>query len=157
MKHLNKIVAALAVATALAPVQAGAEDVPFGGTISDTCTITVGSAGVLGTNATFDTIGSQQTGGSAGQATVYTNNSTLSLVASAPTGWSARPTGADDNATFSSSMSASGATAFSNIAHGNPQTLGHGVTAVDVDMQAVHGSGVFTAGLYSSLVTLTCS
>ena len=68
MKNYAKII--LAVAAVAAPMQALAVtgDVQFNGTVSNTCAITVGSAGSLTTNVGQTILGSEQAGGAAERA-----------------------------------------------------------------------------------------
>ena len=136
---MKNIVKLAAVATmALAPLQTNAAtgNIPFSGTVADTCVVTVGSPGTLGANAGFTTLGSQEAGGSAGTATVLTTGTAFSLSADAPSAFDSAPAGGGAGVTFASNYSATGDNAIAQTSGTVATALGAGTSAVSINMSA---------------------
>ena len=87
MKNALKVLAAVAV---IAPVQAysATGNIPFNGSVTDTCVITVGSAGTIMPNTAYTVLSSKEAGGAAGTATILATGNGYSVSADAPTAWS---------------------------------------------------------------------
>lgn len=158
---MKKLVIASAVAAAaLVPAQAFAAtgNIPFNGSVSNTCVITVGSSGTLGVSTDFATLGSTQAGGAPGSASVLATGSGFSLSADAPTAWDSAPTTGGSNVTFASTYSSTGPTVATNVAGTTATALNRGTHNVAINMSATKNvSGeTFEAGSYSATVVLRC-
>ena len=159
MKKITKLVAAFSVAAAVAPMQAQAatQGIPFNGSVSSTCVITLTGNGVLGASADFSTLASTEAGGAAGTATVVTNNSSFGLSADAPTSWDSAPATGGNNVSFAAAYSSAGATTASNVAGTTITSLNQGTHTVSIDMSAVKTVGeTFESGTYAATVVLRC-
>ena len=157
MKNLIK--AAGVAVLALAPMQAGAVtgNIPFNGSVTHTCVITVGPAGTITSNAGFTNLSSTNTGGASGSASVAATGNGFRISvdqATLPT----KPAADTSADTLASSYSTGGATSTSGVhtdAVGN--LLNHGTTSVSVDMSASKsGSDVYETGTYAGQVVLRC-
>lgn len=130
--------------------------VPFAGTVLTTCVLTVGTPGVLASDATFTSLASTNAGGAAGSVTALATGSGYKVSALAPTAFTASPTGGGDNVTFSASYSGTGSTSIGVTPGATPTTLATGTTILSVDMNAQKTSGTFAGGAYSAVVTVRC-
>ena len=154
MKSFQKILVAAAV---LAPVQsfAASGDVPFNGTIVDTCVITVGSGGTITPNSAYTVLSSKEAGGTSGRAALLVTGNSYSVTAEAPTAWSTAPASAS-SATFASEYDLSGANTAANVTGSTATRLANGTTNVNVDLTATLPSGNYEAGNYRAVVVLRC-
>lgn len=150
--------AAMAVLTFAVPAPVAAFDsqVPFTGTVLSTCLLTVGTPGVLTTNADYTSFSSANAGGISGIVTAVTTGIGYEVSTIAPTGFTLKPTGGDDNVTFSTTYTANGATNVGETAGTTATTLGLGATILTVNLGAVKSVGTFTAGAYATTVTVRC-
>ncbi len=155
MKKSAFLAAAIAAAV---PAQAFAVtgNVQFDGSVSNTCAITVNTAGTLATNVGQTVLGSEQAGGAAGTATIVTTSAAYQVSADAPTAWTAFPTGGDTNVTFAANYATTGATTISKTSGATQSALATGSTDVNVNMSATKSSGSFPTGTYGAVVTLRC-
>lgn len=152
MKNLLKSAALAAIV--LAPVHANAvtANIPFNGSVTHTCVITVGSSGALGVSSDFKTLSSSIGSGAAGSASVVATGNGFDISVSAPVSFDTKP-GDDTSAnTFAANYS---------VDSGSTQTsasdLTHGTHSVSVNMSAAKsGSNVFEAGAYTATVVLRC-
>lgn len=154
MRSLVKVMAAVAV---LAPVQVSAatQNIPFSGTIADTCVITMGSNGTIVPNAGYNQLSSTFAGGAAGTATILATGGGQNVSATAPAAFTSDP-GGTAGTTFSSTYDLSGATTATGVAGATTTNLNAGTTNVAVDLTAIHPGGTFGAGTYTATVVLTC-
>ncbi len=154
MKNYAKII--LAVAAVAAPMQALAVtgDVQFNGTVSNTCAITVGSAGSLTTNVGQTILGSEQAGGAAGTATIVATSAAYQVSTDAPIAFTTAPGGGGANVTYASNYATTGATTIAQTSSAN--ALAAGTTNVSVNMAATKTVGSFPSGNYVTTVTLRC-
>lgn len=154
MRSLVKVMAAVAV---LAPVQlnAATQNIPFNGTVADTCVITMGSNGTIVPNAGYTQLSSTFAGGAAGTATILATGGGQNVSATAPASFSAAP-GSAAGSTFTATYDLSGATTALGVAGATTTNLNAGSTNVAVDLTAAHPSGTFEAGTYTATVVLTC-
>jgi hypothetical protein len=144
-----------AQAFAASPAIAATGNVQFNGTVSHTCTITIGTAGVMTASADYRTLGSTQAGGSAGTATIAASGNAFKISVDAPT--LTKPASDTTTETLSSSYQTTGATSATGTNSSAPASLARGTTNVNVNMSAVKsGSNVFEAGTYSGTVVLRC-
>lgn len=151
------IFAAGVAAFALAPVQASAVtgNIPFNGTVTHTCTITVGPAGALAADASFQTLSSSIGSGSAGTASIVATGNGFNISVDAPT--LSKPAADTTSETLASSYSTSGATSVSGADTDPANNLSNGTTNVSINMSATKsGSDVFEAGAYTGTVVLRC-
>jgi hypothetical protein len=132
------------------------ETMTFSGTVDSTCLITINSAGIFGTSPDFTVLGTTETNGSAGTATILATGETFQLTATAPAVFTASPTGGDAGVTFASFYTATGATSAANVEGATPSTLAAGTTNLSVDLTATKAGGSFPAGNYAAEVTVTC-
>lgn len=155
MKKLAMLAAAAAVAMP-ASAFAATGDVQFDGSVSNTCSITVNSAGTLTTNVGQTVLGSEETGGAAGTATVVTTSAAYSISADAPLAFGTAPAGGNTSVTFAANYAASGPTTISQTPGGTASPLSTGSYDVDVNMAATKTSGSFPTGTYDATVVLRC-
>ncbi|MEX0347310.1 MAG: hypothetical protein AB3N20_20480 [Rhizobiaceae bacterium] len=153
MKSLFKVVAAVAV---LAPVQANAvtDNIPFNGTIADTCAITVGSSGTITPNAGYTQLSSNNAGGAPGTAVIMATGTGWEVDTVAPAAFSTEPV--VTASTFAVTYDLSGATTASNVPGATQTALTNGSTSVSVDLTATHPTGSYQAGTYAATVVLRC-
>jgi hypothetical protein len=159
MKIMSKIAAA-SVAALLVPASAFAAtgNIPFSGSVANTCVITVGSSGTLGVSADFATLGSSQAGGAAGSANVLATGAGFNLSADAPSAWDSAPATGGTNVSFSSTYSATGATTIPSTNGATLTALNAGNHSVAIGMAAqktVLGE-TFVSGSYDATVVLRC-
>lgn len=157
MKNLFK--AAGVAALMLAPMQAQAVtgDVPFNGNVTHTCVINVNSSGTLGVSTDFQTLGSEEAGGSAGTATIVATGNGFDISADAPTAFSTKPAADTSSNTFEANYATNGATSIGQVDGATANDLNNGTTNVIVNMSASKsGSDVFEAGAYAATVVLRC-
>ena len=155
MKAAVKLAGVIAV---LAPVQAFAAtgNIPFNGTVSDTCIITVGSSGTITPNTAFTVLGSTQPGGAPGTATILATGSGFDVFADAPSAWGTAPASAS-SAVFATTYSLSGANTASNVAGTTGTALSNfGTTNASVNLTATLPSGTYESGTYAATVVLRC-
>ncbi|MFP1633224.1 hypothetical protein ACLB6G_15950 [Zhengella sp. ZM62] len=154
MKNALKVLAAVAF---IAPVQAysATGNIPFNGSVTDTCVITVGSAGTIMPNTAYTVLSSKEAGGAAGTATILATGNGYSVSADAPSAWSAAPASTPAT-TFAAEYDLSGANSATNVS-GNTQTaISHGSTSVNIDLTASLPSGTYESGTYAATVVLRC-
>jgi hypothetical protein len=145
MKYLVKLGV---VAMAMIPFHANAQVVNFGGSVLNTCTITVNTGGTLSPDAGNNNMNSAL--GSAGTATVVSTGPDFDLSVAA-TAW-AGPSSADTtSSTFDVTAGPNTGTGISSLSLTNA-----GSNEIDVDYFASSAAG-FSTGAYTSQATLTCS
>lgn len=154
---MKKFLKFAVVAAILAPVQAFAAsgDIPFNGTIVDTCVITVGSGGTIAPNSAYSVLSSKEAAGTSGKATLLVTGNAYSVSAEAPAAWSTAPASAS-SAVFASEYDLSGANTAANVAGATATPLANGTTNVNVDLTATLPSGTYEAGTYRAIVVLRC-
>jgi hypothetical protein len=158
VQGMKKVVFAAIAAGLLvsAPAHAVTGNIPFNGSVSNTCVITVGGSGTLAASTDYTVLGSEQTGGSAGTASVLATGAGFSLSADAPTSFSTAPATGNNNVVFEANYAATGA---NNIAKTDGLTktvLSRGTSAVTINMSGTKTSGTFEAGPYAATVILRC-
>lgn len=156
MKNLIKIGVAVLAMVPVHQANSASGNIPFNGSVADTCVVTVGAPGTLGANTSFTTLGSQEAGGAAGTATLLTTGSGFSLSADAPTAFDSAPTDGGTGVTFSANYSATGSNTISETNGATPTGLTRGNTNVTINMAADRASGVFPSGTYAATVVLRC-
>ncbi len=155
---MKKLAFAAIAAASLASGSANAAtgNIPFNGSVSNTCVITVGGSGTLAASTDFTILGSQQTGGAAGTASVLATGAGFSLSADAPTSFSTAPATGNTNVVFEANYSATGANTIAQTDGATPTALARGTNAVTINMSGTKTSGTFEAGSYSATVVLRC-
>ncbi len=153
MKNLFKVTAVLAVLT---PVHANAVtgNIPFNGSVSASCAITVGSSGTITPNATYSELSSANAGGAPGTASILAIGTSWNVSADAPSSFSTEPV--TTASTFSASYDLSGVTTAASVPGSTTTSLGNGTTNVSVNLTAAHPSGSYQAGTYAATVVLRC-
>lgn len=163
VRHFLKL--AMATAFVAVPMQANAvtNNIPFNGTVTHTCTITLTNAGgtLAADTANFQSLSSTNAGGQAGTADIVATGNTFQISIDAPSTFDSEPVADASAETFSASYSTSGANTLTGSATGGNNsggsTLSMGTTNVSVDLAASKsGSDVFEAGSYSATVVLRC-
>lgn len=161
MKNILKLAAAAAFVAV--PMQASAVtgNVPFNGTVTHTCTITVNNGGTMVADAGFQNLGSTIGAGVNGDADIVATGNTFQISIDAPSAFTTQPAADTTGETFLASYVATGDTSASGSAAGGSNsgasTLSQGSTNVDVDLVASKGgTDVFEAGTYSATVVLRC-
>jgi hypothetical protein len=152
MKNFVKL--AVVAGVLVAPVQAFAVtgDVLFNGDVSNTCAITVGSAGVMMPNVGQTQLSSENAGGSAGAASIVATSAAYQVSINAPTGFNTGSPVAPS--AFAAKYSATGASVYANQTGANP--LATGTTNVSVHLAATKTTGSYATGTYSATVVLRC-
>ncbi|MFK5979012.1 MAG: hypothetical protein QM488_09025 [Rhizobiaceae bacterium] len=171
MKHMNSKIRssrllAIVLGTALSCVavpfaNAGQGNVNFGGNVdaSSACIIVIRGGGTMTQSATGDQISSKNTGGNHGVADVYSWwNYDISL--DAPSFFTSRPTGGDDNVTFTASFSGTSIFRGRSFADQPGSTSvqlrrGPSVTRVQAHLTADRPDA-FPSGNYSAYTILRC-
>lgn len=153
MKKLALMGAAAAMALVPFQAQAVTGDIPFNGTVADTCTITAIGSGTLDSNTAFSEIGSGHGSGASGSAVITTNATTFDVGVDAPTAWGSSPAGTPVTS-FTAEYSTSGANTIATTS-ADTSLSAAGVTNVTVDMNA-STAGAFPSGTYSAIVVLRC-
>jgi len=152
LKNLLKSAALAAIV--LAPVHANAvtADIPFSGSVTHTCVITVGPSGTLGVSSDFKTLSSLATGGSAGSASVVSTGNGFDVSVTAPSSFSTSPTEDTSSTAFTASYTVNNGSSQSSASD-----LTNGTHAIKVNMAATKsGSNIFEAGAYAATVVLRC-
>jgi hypothetical protein len=162
MKFVTKILAA-SIAASLAPVQAFAltpasGNIPFSGSVSNSCIITVGAPGILAASTDFTVVGSEEASGSAGTATILTTGAGYSLMADAPLSFSAAPPTGNDNVTFEANYSVTGANIIPQTDGATSSPLQRGNSSVSINMSGTKNviGETFEEGTYAATVLLRC-
>ena len=161
MRNFLKL--AMASALVAVPMQASAVtgNVPFNGTVTHTCTITVNNGGTMVSDASFQTLASNIGAGVNGDADIVATGNTFQISIDAPNAFDSQPASDTTAETFNASYTTSGANSHSGSAAGGSNsgtnTLAMGTTNVDIDLSASKGgSDVFEAGAYQATVVLRC-
>jgi hypothetical protein len=152
MKKFVKL--AVVAGVLVAPVQAFAVtgDVLFNGDVSNTCAITVKTAGVMTPNVGQTQLSSENGGGSAGTADIVTTSAAYQVSVNAPTAFNTGSPAAPSS--FAAKYSTTGASVYANQTGANP--LATGTTAVNVHLAATKTAGSYATGTYSATVVLRC-
>ncbi len=157
---MKKLAMAVVAAASLAPFQANSanSNIPFGGSVGNTCVITVGPTGVLAASADFTVLGSEEAGGSAGTAQVLATGAGYALSADAPAGFASFPATGNTNVTFEANYSSTGANTIAQTDGGTATALGRGMNTVTVNMSGTKNvvGETFAAGAYTAVVILRC-
>jgi len=153
-------VAALASAAVVPATVAGAAtaNIPFGGSVANTCVINVGSSGTLAVNVNYDVLGSEEAGGAAGTADVLATGAGFNLSADAPAAFSVAPATGNDNVLFEANYSSTGANNIPQTDGATATALARGMNAVNVNMSGTKtvAGETFEAGAYAAEVVLRC-
>ena len=138
-----------------APAQADST-VSFTGLILDSCTLTLGTAGLLAADDEGSTLSSTAPGGLAAAATIIATSANYELEVDPVTNFALAPAGGQpDSATVTYSVQ--GVSTGSGILAGTPLDLGLGVSLVSLDTEAHKADGVFPAGAYRMDVVMRCA
>ena len=154
MEQLRLIALTAALLAAPLPAFAATGDVQFDAVVNNTCTITVGPAGVLSTNVGQTTLSSTNPVGSAGTADIPATSAAYSVSVNAPTSFATAPSGGGTNVTFAANYASAGATSVATTSSAAP--LNTGVSNITVNMTATKTSGSFPTGTYAAIVVLRC-
>lgn len=153
MKTFVKLAVAAAV---LVPAQAFAVtgDIPFSGTVTDTCVISGITNGTLAPNAGYTVLGSKEAGGVAGGANILVTGGSFDVSLDAVTAFGAGSPATPSSPSFATEYDLSGVTTATDATAAT--TLNAGATAVSVDLTATLPSGTYSSGTYSATVVLRC-
>ncbi len=158
MKNLLKLAGAVALMTVPMHVNAATGNIPFNGSVADTCVVTVTGSGTLAASTDFSVLGSEEAGGAAGTATLLTTGSSFSLSADAPASFSSAPATGNTNVNFEANYAATGANTIAKTDGATATALTRGNTNVTINMsgtKSVSGE-TFEAGSYTATVVLRC-
>jgi hypothetical protein len=152
MKKFVKL--AVVAGVLVAPVQAFAVtgDVIFNGDVSNTCAITVGSAGTMTPNVGQTQLSSENAGGAAGTAEIVATSAAYQISINNPTAFNAGSPAAPSS--FAGKYSTTGATTLTDQTGAN--ALATGTTNVNVHLTATKTAGSYATGTYSATVVLRC-
>lgn len=131
-------------------------NLPFNGFILGSCTVTVGSAGVLEIDGDGNQLSSQNPGGQAATASIVTTSLGYRVRVAAPSLFTLAPAGGGTGVTFGANYSATGATVLNGVLAGLLSLLGLGTTNLSVHAVADRAAGVFPPGDYQLETTVTC-
>lgn len=131
-------------------------NIPFSGTVVDSCSITLDANGVLGPRPDYQVINSRvANGGSPGRATVFASASGFTLNYDTPSAFDSQPSADTSPETFDVRFRSVGATTFAET--DVPQAMNAGSSTVRVVLIARKApSDTFAAGSYSATVVLRC-
>ena len=155
-KKLSIIAIAGALSFAGSAAHAVQATVPFTSVVTATCILTVGTPGVMTSNALFNGLSSTNAGGVAGTVSALATGAAFKVSAIAPTTFTVAPSGGGDNVTFSAAYRATGATSAGSTPGNTETTLNSGLTNVSVDLSAAKSAGNYTAGAYAAEVIVRC-
>ncbi len=125
----------------------------FAGTVLNTCVLTVGTPGIITTNATYSKLDSDNAGGAESTVAALATGAGFKISAIAPTTFTS---GSSTNVAFAADYSLAGATSATDVAGATTTTLQAGATTVSVGLEAAKSSGSFEAGAYAAAVTVRC-
>lgn len=153
MNAIARLVAGLALALTGGQAQSA---------VIGSCTIMVGSQGVLGSNPAIDVLGSKQPGGAAATATVTPNSvvcivlgliDCYSISSPAPAGFLTAPGNGGMDVGFATTFRLNGG---SERSGNTPVKVRNGTYQMQVDLTASKSTGIFTAGFYRAEVLVRC-
>ncbi len=153
---LRTILCLTACLAATAVADAATTNVPFAGTVISTCTLAIGTPGVLAPSSDYKTLGSTQPGGTSGSVTVISTGSSFRISADAPSSFAIAPADGNTNVSFVARYQATGATTIGQTIGSTATTLLPGLTTLGVDLTATKSAGVFSQGLYQTEVIVRC-
>lgn len=152
----QKRAAAAMLLVGAGPAFAATGNVPFAATVLSTCTVTVGTAGVMAANSDFTVLDTEEAGGNAGLAAVVSTGAAFSVSVDEPTAFLISPTGGNDNLSFDVKYDATGVTTASGVIGSVATLLNPGLTTVSVDLKATKSVGVFSEGAYTTEAVVRC-
>ncbi|MEM6650305.1 MAG: hypothetical protein AAF603_08650 [Pseudomonadota bacterium] len=123
----------------------------------DTCTVVVGTPGILAPNSDNTMLSSTQAGGQPAIVTVAATAALYKVDIDSPTTFTLAPSGGDTDMSYATEFDATGVTTLTDIAAGASVNLNLGVTVLSIDATAQKTSGIFPAGSYSMSSTVECS
>ncbi|MEL6920553.1 MAG: hypothetical protein AAFO77_05940 [Pseudomonadota bacterium] len=146
---MKKLLATMAVAAVMAPASAFAVDVPFNGTVADTCTLNVTQNGVL--TPAVDALSFSTTTDGVVSVVTNTGGFGVSVTASGTTWNNYGGTGTVPSTTFTTAMDVDGQTGVTS----HTLTAAGSYTA-NVELSA-SATTPFPPGTYTKNVVFTCS
>lgn len=153
MNKISIVLTAVALMGSVNAAHAVDANARFGGAVSNSCTLTAGSDGVLVPSLESDVLSSEGGSGSAATVTALATARGFTVQTIAPTAFT---TGDSTGVTFASKYSVSGSTTAANVAGTTATTLNRGSHQVAVNLSATKASGVFANGSYAATVTVRC-
>ena len=120
------------------------------------CSISISEDGQLFTSPDSSQLSSQGFGGRPGRAQIATNRRKFRISIDPPFGFTVAPNGGNNGVIFTTYMSGSGATNFTNRPGGNSRRLKRGVTTITADLVADRSGQPFPAGQYRAELVLRC-
>lgn len=129
--------------------------VAFNGTILPSCSLVLGTPGVLVPSSDGHELSSVEPGGVSGTATVLSTGLGYQLQVDAPSAFSQAPPDGQPE-TLNVSYQASGVTIGLVTDILVPLSLGLGLTSLAIDVTARNETGIFPAGTYSADVVVRC-
>ena len=154
-------VAAITIAV-LTPIyaHAGANptsgDIPFSGTVADSCIINVGSSGTLAASTDLTVLGSQVAGGSAGTAEILVTGGSYTIGVTAPATFVSAPATGNDNVSIVANYAVSGANTILETTADQPLTRGRSDVTINMTATKTAANEVFESGDYDATVVLRC-
>lgn len=145
----------LAIQALPTPAHAATGTALFAGTILDTCTIVIGTAGVLDLDITGTSFGTTSGLGVPALAVVTTTGLGFNIDVDTPSGFTIAPSGGNTNVSFSTEYSTTGVTSAGGVLGGVLTALGLGITSLSIDLTATKPDA-FPAGLYTAETVITC-
>ena len=132
---------------------ADSRSVRFGAAVSNSCTLTTVSDGVLRPNVTSQTLSSSNTGGRASRLVANTSSRGFRVRTIA---LSAFTIGNSASTRFAARYTVSGATVVNNVVGTFVSNLNRGTNNIAVNFTATRTIGVFPNGTYQAVVIVRC-
>ena len=130
--------------------------ITFSGSIPESCTLNVLTAGTLGVSLQQNILSSEQIGGIPATATITTNSASSVVSLINPADFATAPAGASADVTFGTNYILAGTT-IAVEADGETQTaLNLGLSTMTINASATKSSGTLPTGDYTLTPTLRC-
>lgn len=120
------------------------------------CQLSVVNGGNMQPNVGNKRMGTKEQRATSAMVQVTTTNASYDLIIKKPFGFRLSPTGADGSVVFSTSVSARGATSFTEVSGDFPIRLKRGTTNLIMNLTAEKLDGPFRSGNYEAAITLQC-
>lgn len=153
----NKLIAVGLISAVAASVcstaWADSRTVRFGAAVSNSCTLTTVSDGILRPNVASQNLASTNSGGRASRLVANTSSRGFRVRTIAPTAFTV---GNSTSTRFAARYTVSGATVVNNVVGTIVSTLNRGINNIAVNLTATRTTGIFPNGTYEAVVIVRC-
>jgi len=129
--------------------------VQFDGVVASTCSIAIGTPGVLDVSNNGTRLSTTSGLGAPAHATITSTGTTFKVSVGTPSAFTLAPSGGNAGTTFDSRYSTSGVTIVVDAPGSTLTPLGLGITNLSVNLIANHPT-LFPSGIYSAQSVVTC-